>query len=247
MERFGNMSTENIFVVDKIDEKSWRINDNGARIFLFVGTKKALMVDSGYGSGDLKSVVTGLTMLPIMLVNTHGDYDHIGNNAQFEMAYMHPAEFARYRHENIRFFPKVGKNPPVSPLWEGDIIDLGGRSFEVIHIPGHSPGSIALLDAENCILVAGDSILDDIIAMGDVWRDFDAYIYSMQKLNAMRSRFDTIYPSHGSFPLSSDVLEGLIDGAIRCKNGEVEGVATDFIKDRDDLKIYEVGGAKFMF
>jgi len=241
------MSTENIYKVGQIDSASWRIEDNGARIFLFAGTDKALMVDSGYGSGDLKSVVTGLTTLPIMLVNTHGDYDHIGSNAQFDMAFMHPAEFARYRHENTRFFPSVGKNPPVSPLWEGDVIDLGGRSFEVIHIPGHSPGSIALLDVENRILIAGDSVLDDIIAMGDHWRDFDAYIYSMQKLNAMRSRFDVIYPSHGSFPLSPDVLKGLIDGARRCKNGDVEGEPTDFIKGREDLKLYHAGGAKFMF
>ena len=241
------MSTENTYMVDQIDDTSWRINDNGARIFLFAGTQKAMMVDSGYGSGNLRETVQKLTQLPIMVVNTHADFDHIGSNAQFEIAFMHPAEFARYRQENSRFFPSVEKELPVSPLWEGDIIDLGDRRFEIIHIPGHSPGSIALLDTENRILIAGDSVLDDIIAMGDVWRDFDAYIYSMQKLNAMRSRFDTIYPSHGSFPLSSDVLEGLVDGARRCKNGEVKGEPTDFIKGRDDLKLYHVGGAKFMF
>jgi len=241
------MSEDFQYVTDQINDTSWSIADGPARAFLFIGTEKALLVDSGYGSGDLKKTVADLTPLPVILVNTHADYDHIGGNSQFDEAFMHPSEFARYRHELSRFYPSIEKEFPVYPLWEGDIIDLGGRSFEVFLIPGHSPGSIALLDINNRALIGGDSLLDDVIAMCDTWRDFDAYICSMEKLKGKRDRFDTIYTSHGSFPLSPGVIDGLISGALRCKNGEIEGVVTDFIKDREGLKIYDTGTAKFMF
>ncbi|MCL2125277.1 MAG: MBL fold metallo-hydrolase [Oscillospiraceae bacterium] len=231
------LNEENNYIVDQIDDMSWRIDDKGARIFLFAGSERALVVDSGYGSGDLRSIISSYTNLPVMLVNTHADYDHVGGNRQFEIAYMHPSEFARYHKAE-------GEELAVSPLWEGDIIDLGGRSFEIILIPGHTPGSIALLDAENRVLLGGDSILDDIIAMCDYWRDFDAYINSLQKLSSMRNRFDIVYPSHGSFPIGGDIIDGLIDGAVRCKNGKVEGVDTDFI---ENMKMYNVGIAKFVF
>ena len=234
------MSANTAYKVDMIDANSWRIDDRGARIFLFQGEDKSLLIDSGYGGGDLKSTVEEYTKLPVMLVNTHADYDHVGGNKQFGMAWMHPAEFARYHKSE-------GKELAVSPVWEGDIIDLGNRRFEVILIPGHTPGCIALLDEQNRVLIGGDSVLDDIIAMGDEWRDFDAYICSMEKLNSMRSRFDTVYPSHGSFPLGSDIIEGLISGAKLCKNGEIEGVYSDFIKNRDDLKLYVTGAAKFLY
>ena len=98
------------------------------------------------------------------------------------------------------------------------------RKFEVISIPGHTPGSIALLDIQNRILIAGDSVLDDVIAMSGCWRNFDAYICSMEKLCKMRDRFDTVYTSHATFPLSPDIIDGLVIGAIKCKSGEILGM-----------------------
>jgi len=212
-------------------------------MFLFVGANRALLVDSGYGKGDLAGTVAGLTKLPVTLVNTHADYDHIGANSQFQIAHLHPSEFARYKMEIGRFFPDAVQDPAMAPLWEGNVIDLGGRCFEVILIPGHSPGSIALLDSQNRILIGGDSVIDDIIAMGDPWRDFGAYMCSIRKLIGMRERFDTVYTSHGSFPVGADILDGLLDGAQRVKNGAIKGVETDFIKGK---KLYDTGAAKFV-
>jgi len=238
------MKDNYVYSIEKIDAASWIITDKDVRVFLLAGAEKALLVDSGHGSGDLAGTVAGLTSLPVMLVNTHADYDHIGGNAQFEKAFMHPSEFARYRSELTGSNPASGKEPAVSPLWEGDVIDLGGRSFQVLLIPGHTPGSIALLDAENRILLGGDSILDDKIAMIGQWRNFDAYISSLEKLISLRSRFDKVYTPHGGFPVSAGILDDLVSGAMRCQNGEVEGVETDFIKG---AKFYDVGAAIFVY
>lgn len=195
-----------------LDDRSWRIEENGVRSFLFLGEKRALLVDTGFGTGDLRACVENLTNLPIILVNTHADRDHIGCNAQFAAAHMHPAEYDRYG---------AGDVESARPLWEGDTIDLGNRRFAVILIPGHTPGSIALLDEENRLLISGDSVQTGNIFMFGPGRNLPAYIASLEKLMDLRDSFDTVYPSHGNFPLSSDILPDLLEGSRRALAGEI--------------------------
>ena len=225
------------YEVIQIDGSSWRIEENGVRSFLFAGADIALLVDTGFGSDDLKAVIGGLTDLPIMLVNTHADGDHFGCNKQFDKAFLHPDDFDRYT-------AKAGKDAAVEALLEGDVIGLGNRRFEVIHIPGHTPGSVALLDAENRVLISGDSVQAGMVFMFGPGRDIDAYIASMEKLLAMGDRFDTVYPSHGPFPVKAGILGGLISGARDVKNRKVPGMKAPY---ETDAMLYDVGVAKFLY
>lgn len=221
----------------RLDETCWRIEENGVRAFLVVGSERALLVDSGFGTGNIKEVAEGLTNLPILLVNTHADRDHIGCNHLFEKAHMHPSEFDRYHQA-------AGFDAPVEPLWEGALIDVGGRSFEVILIPGHTPGSIALLDEENKVLIGGDSIQSGAIFMFGPGRNLHAYRESMRKLSGMKSRFETIYPSHGLIPFQCD-LKDFVAGAERVMRNEVAGIEQD--RFQAAVKIYDTGAAKFLY
>lgn len=227
------------YEVQQIDASCWRIEENGVRAFLVTGSQKALLIDSGFGTGNIREVTDGLSKLPLMLVNTHTDMDHIGCNGLFERAYMHPAEYDRYYRE--------GAEPDyaVEPLWDNDRIELGGRSLQVILIPGHTPGSIALLDEENRVLFGGDSVQAGTIFMFGPGRNLQAYIASMQKLIAMKSRFDTVYSCHGPFPVGADVLDELLVGARKVLSGEIEGKETG----RSELpaKVYDAGVAKFLY
>jgi glyoxylase-like metal-dependent hydrolase (beta-lactamase superfamily II) len=219
----------------KISDGAWRIEDNGVRVFVFEGTRGALLVDTGFGTGDLKAVVDTITSKPLTLVNTHADGDHISCNAQFGTAHLHPAEYAYY-------FETASPGAPVAPLWEGDVIDLGGRSFEVLHIPGHTPGSVALLDRENRILVSGDSVsLSPVFMFGRV-RSVEAYIASMEKLVAYKGAFDTVYPSHGPFPAPPDAVDNALAGAKSVLAGEVTGEEPPF---ELPAKMYSAHGASF--
>ncbi len=230
----------NPYEVHQVDASCWRIEENGVRAFLITGTEKALLIDSGFGTGNIREIVDNMTNLPLMLVNTHTDRDHTGCNSLFEKAYMHPSEYDRY-NQGVG----AGAGLAVEPLWEGDRINLGGRNFEVILIPGHTPGSIALLDAENRILISGDSVQAGTVYMFGPGRNIQAYITSMTKLAAISGRFDTVYPSHGPIPISSDILDGLIIGARRVLNNEIEGTKAE----RMDIsaKVYDVGVAKFLY
>lgn len=69
--------------------------------YLLVGEDKALLIDTGYGFYDLKSVVRSLTQKPLIIVNTHGHCDHTGGNAQFdEICYIHEADLELCREHN---------------------------------------------------------------------------------------------------------------------------------------------------
>ncbi|MDR2357179.1 MAG: MBL fold metallo-hydrolase [Oscillospiraceae bacterium] len=203
----------------------WRIEDGGVRSYLFAGGERALLVDTGFGTGDLKSAAAGLTSLPLTLVNTHADGDHIGCNHQFETAYLYPAEFEYYAQSE-----RASENAKPLPLWESDIIDLGGGSFrfEVIHIPGHTWGSIALLDRVNKILVSGDSVSEGAVFMFGPVRSLRAHIASMEKLLARAGDIDAIYPAHGPTPIGAASIEKLRGAGVKLLRGELPALEPPF-------------------
>ena len=194
--------------IKKISEHFWILEDNGVRAFLFEGDKRAMLVDTGFGALPLRDMVTELTELPVFLVNTHADRDHTGCNKDFSPVYMHPAEMDRYKSS----LPDGCRMEDVRPLWEGDIIDLGHWKFEVILTPGHTPGSIMLLEREKRMLISGDSIQNGNIFMFGPGRNMPAFQSSIQKMIDMSDAFDSIWPSHGDYPLKIDIIPGILQG-----------------------------------
>ncbi len=75
----------------------------------------------------------------------------------------------------------VGAEPTMT-LTEGDVIDLGDRAFEVLHLPGHSPGSIGLWEAKTGVLFSGDAVYDGPLLDQIPGSDVDAYIATMERL-----------------------------------------------------------------
>ena len=221
----------------KINENTWRIEDGGVRFFLLAGENKALLIDSGMQVHNAKEIAESLVELPIELLNTHGDMDHVGSNDEFDSFYMNPAEASNYYNSN----KKTGTIIPVS---DGDVIDLGGRELEIITLPGHTPGSIAVLDKKNRVLISGDPIQDGDIFMFGIQREMHAYILSLEKLEKYKDRFDEIYPSHGTFPIGPEIIRALHEGAIRVLKGEAEGSDTEF--HGTTIRRYDVGVARFL-
>ena len=216
----------------KISEGSWRIEENGVRSFLFEGADKALLVDTGFM--PKRELCETLTSKPIMLVNTHADPDHIGGNSDFEAAYMSLSEYAHY---------SAAETAKPMPLRDGDIIDLGGRCFEVISIPGHTCGSIALLNRRERFIITGDTVSDAAIFMFGAERNTKALEESLRRLKSLAEFYDTVYPSHGTFPLDASWVDTILDGIIRVQSG-------DYIKNAPPFeipaKLIIAGNAKFL-
>lgn len=217
----------------QINDNTWRIEEDGhVRFFLLTGTKEALLIDSGMQISNAREIAESLTDLPIKLLNTHADRDHVGSNGEFETFYMHPAEASNYYNTQRM----TGEFTPVE---DGDLLDLGERPLEIIALPGHTPGSIAVLDIQGRALISGDPIQNGTIFLFGVQRELHAYQKSLKKLDAYRDRFDVIYPSHGSFPVSPKLIDQLYEAAGKLLAGELEGCEAEIFGTK--VRKYDLG------
>ncbi len=187
----------------QMDTDTWQINDGEVRFFLLEGSQKALLIDTGMTTKNAREIAESLTGLPLMLLNTHADGDHTAGNDAFDTALMHPSEY-------INYIKKDTSHPVPTPVHDGDIIDLGDRSLQIILQPGHTPGSIAVLDITRRELYSADSIQNGSIFLFGPMRNLYAYRQSLDRIWEFRNRFDKIYPSHGDLPLDPEVIPALM-------------------------------------
>ncbi len=213
------------------------IEQGHVRCFLAAGRQEALLIDAGLGGGDLLAYVRTLTEKPVTALFTHADPDHVGHAGQFEHRLMHPSEFDYYRQRNKTIVP-------MEPVWEGDILDLDGFRFEVILIPGHTPGSIALLEREQRFLIGGDSIQTGKIFMFGNGRNFDAFRASMLKMQKRIPEFDQVYASHYDLEVAPYAIHHLYEAAGKVMAGQVDGVPNDRGLDPSVL-CYATNGVAF--
>ena len=206
---------------------------NQALCYLICGEEKALLVDTGLGYEDLPNTVHTLTDLPVEVVNTHGHVDHIGGNYYFDRIWLHKKDHEIFKlHTNpdyIRGMLAEGMPtfsepllklltertlhgaPNGSYLFFGDdmVFHLGGRDIEVIPTPGHTPGSICLLDRKNRLLFTGDTICAQGILLhfkGECCPP-EMFHNSVKQLLSLQDTFDTIWPGHHGYPLDKGYLE----------------------------------------
>lgn len=204
----------------EIAPNTWMISEYRlVNLFLAAGRERAVLIDTGAGIGPLREDIAALTDLPLDVIVTHGDPDHVGGAGMFGQVYLHPADweysrrfpltnemrawFAKSRgpvrnpghtDEIVSLVPAQELPAPVYlPLEEGMVFDLGGRSLEVLHTPGHSPGSVSLLDKENRLLFTGDMVN---VSMALTGHDFSQYTASLRKMWARQSEFDFICIGH---------------------------------------------------
>ena len=223
--------------VKQIDPTTWAINEDGVRFFLLAGKEKALLIDSGMQTEDAKGIAETLTELPVELLNTHADPDHIRSNGQFGAVYMHPSETVNYYHAQRQCGDIV-------PVWDKDVLDLGDRKLEIIHMPGHTPGSIAVLDVKNRRLFGGDPVQDGMIFMFGIQREMRAYRHSLKRLEGYMDRFDEIDPSHGTCPISPNMIGKLYDASGDVLEGKVPGEEGERFGQK--IMVYDVGIARFL-
>ncbi len=235
------------YTVTQIMPHMWEIFENGVRCFLFEGAERAMLVDTGFGTGDLAAMVQSLTSKPVFVLNTHADRDHIGCNHQFETVYMHPAEFDRYMLTDT--YETIQKPP--APIWKGEELDLGTFAFEIVLIPGHTPGSIALFEKEKRFLISGDSVAEGgAIYMFGAGRNLPAYLASIQKLRTLvATHIDVIYASHHVLRVAPATLNTLIAGGTKLLARELEGTSAAVVRPQLEslCKLYWYENVAFLY
>lgn len=229
------------FKASEVAPDTWRIDDHGvANVYVVIGRTRALVVDTGCGAANLRDYVRSITPLPLLVLNTHGHPDHVGANYQFGAILAPEADFGAIRamatpEQMKRFagmlggavvpegevFHEAAVPLSLTAVKDGQVIDLGGRHLEVIATPGHTPGEIVVLDRDRKLLFTGDN--DN----GLVWLHLpeslplDAYLASLEKVQARQSEFTTMLPGHGD-PIDRD----FVADEILCVKSILDGSAT---------------------
>ncbi len=185
------------FKVRQVADGVWRIDDHGGdNVYLVAGSEKALLIDTGTGTGDLAACVRQITPLSLTVVNTHGHPDHMGGNFQFGTVRAHPADFEMIPRFSNRESRAVALERLV-PVKAGHVFDLGGRRLEVVETPGHTKGSICLLDAAHKQLFTGDNDNSLVWLFLQDCLPIEAYLATLQSLQKRGTEFETILPGHG--------------------------------------------------
>ncbi|MDQ0559245.1 glyoxylase-like metal-dependent hydrolase (beta-lactamase superfamily II) [Rhizobium mesoamericanum] len=207
------------------------------------GRDRDMLVDSGMGVVSLREWVPLVTERDLIAVASHTHFDHIGCHHEFECRAVHSAEadlIANPTRANTLADPyvtddifealppepycskcySVKKAPATRVLEDGDVIDLGDRTFEVIHTPGHSPGGIALWEARTETLISGDILYDGPLIEDAYHSNVDDYLASMERLLTIPAR--VVHGGH--FPsFSGERYHQLITDWLDKKHKKIRG------------------------
>jgi glyoxylase-like metal-dependent hydrolase (beta-lactamase superfamily II) len=178
------------------------------------GRDADLQFDFGCGIRPLRKVLDPRDR-PVIAVASHAHVDHIGGFHEFSDRRGHPAEAAGFAGfpgtetfaKEFRTWPggaasgadlsdwRLRPAPLTATLDDGDRIDLGDRAFTVLHLPGHSPGGLGLLDEVSGLFLSGDAIYDDEILDDIPGADLDDYRRTMNRLRHLDCRL--VIGGHG--------------------------------------------------
>lgn len=219
------------FTIEAIDSSTYAISEykhwEETHSYLLIGTKSALLIDTGLGVANIKKVVDSLTSLPILVVTTHVHWDHIGGHNLFDNFAVYEAE-KDWLAGNFPIplevvkgnltrepcdFPKqfhiedyhIYQGEPKQILHDGETLDLGNRQVRVVHAAGHSPGHCCFYEPQRKYLYSGDLIYKGCL---------DAFYPSTNPLLFMRSvekiktlNIEKILPAHHQINISVALID----------------------------------------
>ena len=182
-------------------------------MYVLVGRDKALVVDTQtlteFEGKKIVDYVKDITKKPLIVVNTHPHGDHTAANAQFGEVHLSAAGV-----DEIKAGAAKRSTPltyTLTAVKEGHLFDLGDRQVEVIDIPAHSTGSIALLDRKAGYLFTGDEI-DPGQVVGMNPERIKLHHANMKKLyDKYYSRITHLVPAHNGAPVTKRYIKYFMD------------------------------------
>ena len=199
----------------------YHIQDNlGVCMTLLCGSRSAMLVDTGYGISDVSTVIRSITQLPLKVILTHGHHDHCMGVRWFDHVSMFPedhADFATYTGEYTRrriLTSADDKGQPVADDYltaqlampetlTEQVVDLGGITAQIIHCPGHTPGSCCVYVKEHALMLTGDNWNPCTWLFFPAALGIREYLKNMRKL--LELPFSQVLCSHQPVLFSRDV------------------------------------------
>ena len=221
----------NWFTVEGIDPQTFAISEyrhwEKTHCYLLLGQERAVLIDTGLGVSDIKSVTDALTDLPVTVLTTHVHWDHIGGHGRFDDVAVHekerdwissgfPLSLQDVKQQLTRLpcaFPEdfdinaygIFQGLPQRILHDGDVFDLGGRTVTVIHTSGHSPGHCCFYEPERAYLYSGDLIYRGCLDAFYPSTDPRLFYRSVKRLSEYR--IGRVLPGHYDLDIPVSLIE----------------------------------------
>jgi len=197
------------YIIKKIDDRTYIISESRSSqsnsSFLMIGSREAILFDSGTGenkSESITQVICSLTKLPITLLSSHFHFDHIGNISDFKIIGIPEIQSLKNRISvdslidltQDETLTKSTVTLKISRLFnvEKDI-DLGNRKIRILPTPGHTKESISIIDNENGYIFTGDLVYNGLLLLNDC-KD---YIKSINEVLENSNSTYRVFGSHG--------------------------------------------------
>ena len=211
--------------VTKISDRVYVLKDRfDCCADLVIGSKGALLFDTGCGIDDMREAVLGITQLPLIVIASHGHFDHIGGSRFFDEVFLSDRDrcvIDGYNEELLnKWIVEMGcdeKSIPVnfgcdgwkqiSPLTASRIL-LGNIEGEIVPLPGHSLGSVGVLFRELRLLLGGDALEPVMCLMFQNHGDRAIHMETLKKV--MGLEFDNFLTSHSDKLFSKSIIPRMI-------------------------------------
>lgn len=204
-------------VVIEIDWRTWLIQEYGLDCcYALLGEHSGLLIDTGCGRMNIKRLAERLFEgRPYDVVLTHGHPHHAGGAKQFDVVHSAESLSDACEEEYISAdfhapdFSFVAKNTEVTPLFTGDIFDLGNREVLCIRTPGHSEGGCSFFDKQSGIAFVGDACGREmkVNCVADA-------LTGLMLLKRMAKGVNRIYPGHVDYTDYRALPAAVLDDAI---------------------------------
>ena len=168
-------------------------------------TKEAIIIDPGDDGDYLIRKITDLKLKPVLIVATHGHFDHILAVLELKLAFkitflMHQADLflLKQAQQSAKHFLGIEVDPVPPPdrfLKDGDEIEFGTQKLKVLETPGHTPGSICLLGED--VVFTGDTVFSNGVGRTDFsYSSKEDLKKSLEKILKLPDNI-LVYPGHG--------------------------------------------------
>jgi len=240
------------FTHEKLSEHLYRIIDfTGVCCYLVVGNKKAYLLDTCNGIGNIKEYIEKITNLPISVILTHGHLDHMGGAALFDDIYMNHDDMVVFKnHGNMTFrIQDTKKHSPVEvkeedfiptykgeikDIKDGDIFDAGDIHIQMILVKGHTPGMMCPLIQEDRMIIFGDACGVGVLLFDEYSSTVSEYKKSLLHLKEFEDKYDYIFRNHGTFESSKELLDNVIGCCTLILEGKDDHIPVKF----HDIELY---------
>lgn len=252
---------KNWFTVEQIDSNTFAISEykhwEETHCYLLCGTEKALLIDTGLGIANIRTVVDRFTSLPVIAAATHVHWDHIGGHGYFEDIAVHEAEKdwlsvkfpipLQVVKDNLMCKPcdfpedfvsdhyRIYQGVPQRILRDGDCLDLGNRKVTVVHTPGHSPGHCCFYEPAKKYLYSGDLIYRGCLDAFYPTTNPEQFLKSVRKMQSLE--ISRVFPAHHQLHLPVDFIHSVEAGFRKLEN-EGKLIQGSGIFDFGDFQIH---------